>query len=151
MPAHEGRRSSSPPLPLQPKRQQQVRFFWQQPNNVDVNAPAMAELGREDGITRGERGGRRINVVITISCRSIQAANGNAEPPAYHHGLLPLGPFCAFTTFSLAIEWWGLEKQPLLVVLSSYVLFLSFRLASYFNRLCTSILSMHVHYVETYQ
>jgi hypothetical protein len=28
--------------------------FWQQRNNVDVNAPAMAELGQEDGITREE-------------------------------------------------------------------------------------------------
>jgi hypothetical protein len=59
--------------------------------------------------------------LITVSHRSIQAADGNADPPAYHHGLLPLNPFCAFTTFSLAIKRQGLEKQPLLVVLSSYV------------------------------
>jgi hypothetical protein len=68
--------------------------------------------------------GRRIDVVITVSRGSSQAADGNAEPPAYHHGLLPLDPFCAFTTFSLAIKWQrGLKKQPLLVVFSSYVHF----------------------------
>jgi hypothetical protein len=34
-----------------------------------------------------------------------------------------LDQFWAFTTFSLAIKWWGLEKQTLLVVFSSYVHF----------------------------
>ncbi len=53
--------------------------------------------------------------------RHHKAANGDAEPSAYHHGLLPPDLFCAFTTFSLAIERLGLEKQPLLVVLSSYI------------------------------
>ena len=67
--------------------------------------------------------GRRIDVVVIVSCESIQAADGNAEPPAYHHRILPLDPFCAFTTFSLAIKWQGLKKQSLLVVLSSYVNF----------------------------
>ncbi len=60
--------------------------------------------------------GKRINGIVTVSHGSIQAVNGDAEPPANHHGILPLDPCCAFTTFSLAIEWWGLEKQPLLVV-----------------------------------
>jgi hypothetical protein len=27
------------------------------------------------------------------------SCQGQSEPPAYHHGLLPLDPFCAFTTF----------------------------------------------------
>ncbi len=67
--------------------------------------------------------GRRNNVVITVRGGSIQAVNGDAEPPAYHHILLPLDPCCAFTTFLLAIERGGLEKQPLPVVLSSYVHF----------------------------
>jgi hypothetical protein len=67
--------------------------------------------------------GKQIDVIITVSHGLIQAAEGDVEPPAYHHGLLPLDPFCAFTTFSLAIERRGLEKQPLLVVLSSYVHF----------------------------
>ncbi len=67
--------------------------------------------------------GRRIDVIVTVSRGLIQVANGAAEPPPYHHRLLPLDPFCAFTTFSLAIEQWGLEKQPLLVVLSSCIHF----------------------------
>jgi hypothetical protein len=71
----------------------------------------------------GGEDGRRIDLVVTLSCGLIQAADGNAEPPAYHHGLLPLDPFCAFTTFSLAIERRGLEEQSLLVALSSYVHF----------------------------
>ena len=84
----------------------------------------MAELIREDGIIRGSGGdGRKNDVVVTVSRGSIQAADGHAEPPPYHHGLLPLDPFCAFATFSLAIEQRVLEKQPLLVVLSSYVHF----------------------------
>jgi hypothetical protein len=121
-PAHEGRGSSLPPLLSQPQRQQQVRFFWHQPNNVEVNAPATAEPGCEDGIMRGGDG-RRIDVVVIVSRGSIQAANGNAELPTYHHRILPLDPFCAFTTFSLAIKRQGLMKQPLLVVLSSYINF----------------------------
>jgi hypothetical protein len=113
-----------PPLPSQPQQQQQVQSFWQQLNNVDVRAPTTVEPGQEEGITRG--GGedrRRIDVVVTVSRGLIQATDGNAEPPTYHHGFLPLEPFCAFTTFSLAIERQGLVKQPLLVVLSSYVHF----------------------------
>ena len=137
MPVYEGGGSSSPPLPSQPQQRQQIQYFWQQRNDVDVNAPMTAKPGQEDGITRGRGGGdgRRINVIITIRRGSIQAAVGAAEPPAYHHGLLPLDPFCAFATFSLAIERRVLEKQPLLVVLSSYVQL--FRLASCFFRLCT--------------
>jgi hypothetical protein len=75
--------------------------------------------------SRGGGGGdrRQINAVVTISRGSTQAADGNAEPPTYHHGLLSLDPFHAFTTFSLAIEWWELEKKTLLVVLSFYVYF----------------------------
>ena len=69
------------------------------------------------------RGGGRIDVIVTVSHGLIKAANGNAEPPAYHIGLLPLDPFCAFTTFSLVIKQRGLEKQPLLVVSSSYIHF----------------------------
>jgi hypothetical protein len=42
-PAHEGRGSSLPPLPLQPQQRQQVQFFWQQPNDVNINTPATAE------------------------------------------------------------------------------------------------------------
>jgi hypothetical protein len=71
----------------------------------------------------GGGGGEKSKIGDTKTRGLIQAANGNAEPPAYHHGLLPLDTFCAFTTFSLAIDRWGLEKQPLLVVLSSYVHF----------------------------
>jgi hypothetical protein len=73
--------------------------------------------------TGGGGDGRRINVIITVSCGLIQAADGDEEPPAYHYGLLQLDPFCAFTTFSLAIERQGLDKQPLLVVLSSFIHF----------------------------
>jgi hypothetical protein len=100
--------------------------FWQQPNNVNVNAPATAELGWEDGITREGGDRSRIDVVITISSGLIQAADGDAEPPAYDHGLLPLDPFCALNTFSLAIERQGLDKQPFLVVFSSYMHFYVF-------------------------
>ncbi len=85
----------------------------------------------------GGGGGRRIDVAITVSHGSTQAADGDAEPQTYHHGLQPLDPFCALATFSLAIERRVLEKQPLLFVLSSYVHFFCFHLASYFNRLCT--------------
>ncbi len=89
-------------------------FFWQQPNNVNINAPAMAKPGQEYSITRvGGGDGRQIDVVVTISRRLIKAANGNAGPPTYHHSLLPLDPFYAFTTFSLAIEWRGLGRNNL--------------------------------------
>jgi hypothetical protein len=54
--------------------------------------------------SQGGGGGRRINVIVNVSHGSIQATDGDAEPPAYHHGLLPLDPFCAFTTFLLAIK-----------------------------------------------
>ena len=65
----------------------------QQPNNVNVIAPTTAELGQEDGITRGGGWDRiQLNVVVAISHGSIQADKGDAEPPAYHWTHFVLAP-----------------------------------------------------------
>jgi hypothetical protein len=124
MPAHEGGGSSLPPLPSQPQQWQQVHFFGSNQMML-MSTPPRRQSRDKRMASQGGLGGdvRRINDVVTVSHRSIQAANGDAEPPTYHHGLLPLDPFCAFTTFSLAIKQRGLEEQPLLVLLSSYVHF----------------------------
>jgi hypothetical protein len=123
--AHEVRGSSLLPLPSQPRQRQQVHFFGSNQTMSTSTPPRQPRWVKRTASQwgGGGGGGRQIDVVITISCGSIQAADGNTEPPAYHHGLLPLAPFCAFNTFSLAIERRGLEKQSLLVVLSSYVHF----------------------------
>ncbi len=65
---------------------------------------------------RGEGADRKhLDTVVAISNRSIEAAEGDAELPAYHWIYFVLSPL-----FDI-IEQRGLKKQPLLVVLSSYM------------------------------
>jgi hypothetical protein len=67
--------------------------FWQQPNNANINVLATAKAGQEDGITRGGGGERKqFDVGVAVSHGLIQAAKGNAEPPAYHWTHVVLSP-----------------------------------------------------------
>jgi hypothetical protein len=98
-PAHEGRGSSLLPLPSQPQQQAQVHFLAAT-KRCQHQHPHDGRAGMRGQLQKGGGGdGKQINVVVTVSRGSIQAAMGNAEPPTYHHGLLPLDPFCVFTTF----------------------------------------------------
>ncbi len=104
MPAHKGGGSSLPPLHCNHDNNSRSNIFG---SNRMMSASTPPQRPSRDKRTPSRGGGgdgRRINVIITVSHGSIQAANGDAEPPAYHHGLQPLDLFCAFDTFSLAIE-----------------------------------------------
>jgi hypothetical protein len=62
-----------------------------QPNDININAPVTANPGQEDGIRKRGGGDRKqSDVLIAVSHGSIQAAEGNAEPP-------PLPPRCPTT------------------------------------------------------
>jgi hypothetical protein len=103
-------------------------------SNRTMSTSTPPQWPRRDERTASQGGwggeGRRINVIVTISHISIQAADGNAEHPAYHHGLLPLDPFCAFTTFSLAIKRRGLETYVHFYVSVLHLILIDFVLES---------------------
>ncbi len=99
--------------------------FFESNQTMSTSMPPRRPSRDKRTASQGGGGGRKKNQCFCHRQPWINppAADGDSEPLAYHHGLLPLDPCCAFTTFSLAIEQRGLEKQHLLVVLSSYVHF----------------------------
>jgi hypothetical protein len=121
---HEGGGSSSLPLPSRPQQQQQVQFFGSNQTMLMSMPPRWLSRDQRMASRGGGRRGRKKNQChrhrqprINPSCQ------WQRRTPRLPPRTPNTGPIFAFTIFSLAIEWQGLEKQPLLVVLSSYVHF----------------------------
>ncbi len=97
-------------------------FFWRQPNDVDVDAPATAKPGQKDGVTGGGGEGTEDKSMLL----SLSAADQSKLPMAMQNPLPTTTTSYHWTHFVLLPLFHlqsrgGLEKQPLLVVLSSYV------------------------------